>query len=271
MYKVPNVLACSAPTKASLPFIDRLAFLFVNCRVNPLWLRRKWRAAKRRWPQKFSDDVKKRRDVTRTAWKKRNSERVKAQARIDYQRRKRRLKSDPEFLERYTANRIRAYKKMMSDPVLHEKRLAGKRLSHTKRKPDSLRRKAYLCSYERKRRSSDVGFRVRCQLACRVRLALRGIAKASRTVDLLGCDIASFIAHLESQWTPGMNWSNYGAGPDKWVIDHIKPCAAFDLRNPIEQSVCFHYSNLRPCWYLENLSKSSRWNGKLHRYNRSAT
>ena len=53
--------------------------------------------------------------------------------------------------------------------------------------------------------------------------------------------------------------------PSKYIhIDHICPCAAFDLSNDpdprfkitIEQAVCFFYKNLQPLWSWENLSKS---------------
>jgi len=40
-------------------------------------------------------------------------------------------------------------------------------------------------------------------------------------------------------------------------MDHIKPCASFDLSKPKEQSKCFHYSNLQPLWAEDNLKKGS--------------
>ena len=51
------------------------------------------------------------------------------------------------------------------------------------------------------------------------------------------------------------NWSKTG-----WHIDHIKPCVLFDLSNPVEQSKCFHYTNLQPLWAKENLSKGKVYN-----------
>lgn len=70
------------------------------------------------------------------------------------------------------------------------------------------------------------------------------------------------VKHIESQWTEGMNWENFGAGDGKWTMDHIKPCAAFNLADESQQLVCFNYLNLRPMWWIENLAKGSDWNGR---------
>jgi len=51
-----------------------------------------------------------------------------------------------------------------------------------------------------------------------------------------------------------MTWDNYG----EWHIDHETPCAAFDLTDPVQQSNCFHYSNLQPLWAEENRRKGAR-------------
>jgi hypothetical protein len=48
-----------------------------------------------------------------------------------------------------------------------------------------------------------------------------------------------------------MSWNNYG----KWHLDHIKPCASFDLSKKQEQKICFHYSNFQPLWAKDNLIK----------------
>ena len=69
--------------------------------------------------------------------------------------------------------------------------------------------------------------------------------------------------HLESRFEPGMTWDNYGNPngdhTDCWHIDHIIPCAAFDLTDPIEQKQCMHYSNLQPLWAKDNLMKGSKF------------
>ena len=40
-------------------------------------------------------------------------------------------------------------------------------------------------------------------------------------------------------------------------IDHIKPCASFDLTDPAQQKECFNYKNLQPLWAFDNISKGA--------------
>ena len=44
-----------------------------------------------------------------------------------------------------------------------------------------------------------------------------------------------------------------------WHIDHIKPCAKFDLSKIEEQKACFHFTNLQPLWASDNLRKSAKY------------
>jgi len=84
--------------------------------------------------------------------------------------------------------------------------------------------------------------------------ALKGCYKAKCTIKLIGCDVKELKSHLEKQFTDGMNWENYG----KWHIDHIIPCASFDLTDPQQQKKYFHYSNLQPLWAVDNIRKSDK-------------
>lgn len=78
--------------------------------------------------------------------------------------------------------------------------------------------------------------------------------KVSRAMELLGCDLAFLRAYLEAKFVPGMTWENYGA----WHVDHVLPCARFNLADADEQRKCFHYTNLQPLWARDNLSKGAR-------------
>lgn len=90
----------------------------------------------------------------------------------------------------------------------------------------------------------------------RVREVLRGEYKSARTLELLGCSFEESRRHIEKQFRPGMTWENYGP---VWHIDHVRPCASFDLSDPVQQRECFHYSNLQPLFAQENREKSDKW------------
>ena len=105
---------------------------------------------------------------------------------------------------------------------------------------------------DKKRYEEDITFRIKTVLRSRLRMAV--VNKYSHTMDLVGCSIEELMKHLESQFQDGMSWDNYG----EWHIDHIRPCASFDLLNEEEQRACFHYSNLQPLWAVDNLRKGSK-------------
>lgn len=93
---------------------------------------------------------------------------------------------------------------------------------------------------------------------------LNGRLKSGRTLDLLGCSLGDFRSYIEKQFQPGMSWDNRGL--KGWHLDHKRPCASFDLTDPEQQRICFHYSNIQPLWALENKRKSSTFNGVLQRH-----
>ena len=121
---------------------------------------------------------------------------------------------------------------------------------YVKNNPIKAKKKQLECYL--RRRKSDPTFRALCNLRTRIRDALRRNVKSASTKELLGCSIEKFKSHLENQFQPGMTWENYG----QWHVDHIKPCAKFDLTIPEQQRQCFHYSNCQPLWAKQNLQKS---------------
>jgi hypothetical protein len=108
-----------------------------------------------------------------------------------------------------------------------------------------------ISNYERQKLLININFKLIKSLRNRLYLALKNNQKQGHTLELLGCSIDKLKRHLEKQFTQGMSWGNYG----KWHIDHIKPCAKFDLSNPKEQQKCFHYTNLQPLWAIDNIKK----------------
>lgn len=124
----------------------------------------------------------------------------------------------------------------------------------------------YHNEYRIERESRDLEFKLMRYLRGRLWEALRrqNTHKQVKTIELLGCSIQELRSYLESQFVEGMAWINHG----KWHVDHIKPCAAFDLTLEEQQKQCFHYTNLQPLWAVDNLTKNSNYNGVLIRKNK---
>lgn len=110
--------------------------------------------------------------------------------------------------------------------------------------------------YKKNRMKRDITFKILHRLRTRILLVLHGKKKAESSMNLLGCTAEHLKKHLEEQFKDDMSWENYGIRG--WHIDHIKPCASFDLSIIEEQKECFHYTNLQPLWWYENLAKSDK-------------
>jgi len=115
--------------------------------------------------------------------------------------------------------------------------------------------------YTRKRLEDDPVFRLTQNLRHRVYMVINNSnsSKSDHTMKLIGCSVEELKKHLESCFSQGMTWENYGL--HGWHIDHIRPCASFDLTDPEQQRECFNWNNIRPLWAKENWVKSSKWDG----------
>jgi hypothetical protein len=111
----------------------------------------------------------------------------------------------------------------------------------------------YMRNYIQQRKMNDVHFSIRISLRSRFQRCI----KHDEPFKYLGCDIDFFKSWIEYQFhlDPKLNWKNHG---EYWHYDHIIPCAAFDLTQEEQIYECFHWSNLRPVYKQENLSKSGK-------------
>jgi len=117
--------------------------------------------------------------------------------------------------------------------------------------------KEKLRAYHKERRKNP-RWKLLGNFRSRITIALKDSKKADHSVELLGCTPNELKAYLESKFTDGMTFDNYGKYG--WHIDHIKPCSSFDLSDPKQQKECFHYTNLQPLWAKDNYSKGSHYN-----------
>lgn len=73
--------------------------------------------------------------------------------------------------------------------------------------------------------------------------------------SMVGCSVEFLRRYIEAKFEAGMTWDNYG----EWHVDHIRPCASFDLSDKDQVIECFNWRNLRPMWAAENMSKGSKY------------
>lgn len=175
------------------------------------------------------------------------------------------------------ANARKHYDRIKKDPILWEKRKGAHRVylrayNQRRRKDPEAKAKDRACTkrwrknnmdrvraYHRKMRKQPRqravhNLRKRLRNLCR-----KGQAVSVRRAEFIGCSPLELVRHIERQFTRGMSWENYG----KWHVDHIRPCASFDLTDQEQVKQCFHFSNLQPLWGADNMAKSDKWDGQL--------
>jgi len=190
---------------------------------------------------------KNKRKISGKKYREKNKEKIFRQQQIYYQKNK---------------EKIQAYKK--------EYQQKNSRIIAKKQKLWGQTHKKQINKYSRDRRKNDLHYRILNNMRGRLYYALKSqdSRKALHTMDLVGCSVDELKLHIQKQFTSGMMWDNYGLGNTKWSIDHIIPCAYFDLTKPEEQKKCFHYSNLCPLWNKDNSKKNSLYNGEYIRKER---
>jgi len=97
---------------------------------------------------------------------------------------------------------------------------------------------------------------IRTKLTSNLYRALHNVAKNPMFAwSLVGCSADELRAHLAAKFEPWMSFANHG----KWHVDHIRPCSTFDLLDPEQQKICFHFTNLQPLPARKNLRKAAKW------------
>jgi hypothetical protein len=169
----------------------------------------------------------------------------------------RKSSKNKEYAKKYS--KTEKYKKIKREYAKKYKYIESE---ETKNK-DRLRRKTekykkYNREYVKKRKQNDYNFYLKTKLNKRMWFLIKksnGV-KSLKLIELLGCTIEFFKNYIEAQFKEGMTWGNYGK--KGWHIDHIIPVCNFNLTKEEEQKKCFHYTNLQPLWWFDNLKKGSK-------------
>lgn len=178
------------------------------------------------------------------------------ECRNEKRNKKRREKYQPknkeEVLKKRDVNKLKSIQKQREYTKKWRAKNKEKRLEYEKKYIENNREK--INQRFRNRYKNDISFRIKRNLRTRIWHAIKNNYKNGRTLELLDCSVEFLKQYLESKFQPGMTWENYG----DWHIDHIKPCASYNLADPEQQRECFHYTNLQPLWAKDNLSKGAR-------------
>ena len=152
----------------------------------------------------------------------------------------------------YLENREQKIKYQKMYTLKNKERIKEKKKEYNSRpEKKELRRKNMNNRYK-----TDINFRLLKNCRGRVLSALKFNHKSARTMKLIGCTINELRKHIESKFEPWMNWENQGLGG--WDLDHIIPCAKFDLTCPVQQLACFNWNNLQPMEHIANIKKGAR-------------
>jgi hypothetical protein len=79
----------------------------------------------------------------------------------------------------------------------------------------------------------------------------------STILKLLDCTFKQLKEWLQSNFKEGMTFDNYGSF---WSVDHVIPCAKFDLSKDDDIKNCFRWCNIQPLEGQINSSKQDKIN-----------
>jgi hypothetical protein len=177
---------------------------------------------------------------------------VKKELRKEELRKEKRHKYNLKNKKRISKHRKKYYAE-------HKEDIIKKGKEYRKQNKDAIREQHRI--YKKNKIHTDVYYKLKHNLRGRLHACMFGRSKSKSTLKLLGCSVKFLKQYLESKFQEGMTWENYGLMG--WHIDHIIPCACFDLTKAEEQEKCFHYTNLQPLWAEDNLKKNKKYKYKF--------
>lgn len=153
---------------------------------------------------------------------------------------------------------MRGLERIKRNDAEHYQRRKGKAVAQKKEYRQRPEVKARHAELQRRKKSTDPGFRVRRNLSRRmaeIMTAARNPKAGASIMVTVGCSQEDLRRHIERQFKPWMTWANYGT---KWQVDHILPCSSFDHNDPSQVAICWHWTNLRPLKSEDNAAKKDK-------------
>ena len=148
-------------------------------------------------------------------YRKRNKDRFNQNNRKNYDSEKAAI-AWKKFVEKH-GDKLKAKRKQAAEIRKQTKVCKRKFLTESERRE-------YRRTYSNQRYHADPQYRIASRLRTRLNEILKN--RNQQKSKTLKIDKQGIVAWVESKFQPGMTWSNHGK---EWHLDHILPCAEFDL------------------------------------------
>ena len=113
-------------------------------------------------------------------------------------------------------------------------------------------------NYERNRKARDPLYKLINNFRTAIYQVLKenNINKNGHYFEILKYTPEDLISHLETKFTDGMTWDNYGL----WHVDHKHPISLYNIEKIGDDEFlkCWSLDNLQPMWGSENIKKSNK-------------
>ena len=203
-----------------------------------------------------------------------NKEKIKEYNKRYWEKNKERLKiKNREYIKKYYAdpkNKEKIKESNRKYAIKNKEKILAYCAKYRKENKEEINRKIREWYYKNRKKVKErikmynkvyrntLHFKIKDNMRRRIRTALKkdNGKKTKGTMKLVGCTAEQLKQHIEKQFKPGMSWEQR----DSFHIDHIIPCASFDLTKLSEQKKCFHYTNLQPLYPIENIKKGAKLN-----------
>lgn len=136
------------------------------------------------------------------------------------------------------------------------RKYVGRYIPKQKTGDDLIKHREYRKTIDCRRRSTPEG-KLNRSIGGRIWESLRGNKDGCKWETITGFTLQDLVIHLEKQFSPEMNWGNYGS---YWHIDHKTPIAAFNFKkySDIDFKRCWNINNLQPLEKKANQKKSDK-------------
>lgn len=134
----------------------------------------------------------------------------------------------------------------------NKERIIARQSQYQRDNVADVRRRMSVYTKNRRERDPVFAFKLRVRALLGIALRSRNIEKSATTEQILGCRLDFFREHIERQFKRGMNWDRLG----EIHLDHIVPLATAQTEEDVIR--LNHFTNLRPIWAKDNLSKGAQ-------------